>query len=151
MVYLDETGVDKYLYREHCYAPKGQTVMERIPGRRFVRKSLVAGQRKEEILAPLMYEGTMDSELFEHWFEHMLLPATAPDDVIILDNASFHRKKRLNNICEKHGRKIVFLPPYSPELNPIEKTWARIKKLLRSVMHKFGTLEDGLCYIFDLI
>ena len=98
-----------------------------------------------------MYDGTMDSVLFEQWFEERLIPASNENSVFVMDNASFHRKSRLQEICAKYHRRIVFLPPYSPELNPIEKTWARLKKRLRGIMHRYNTLEEAICYIFSLI
>ena len=150
-VYLDETGIDRHLHREHCYAPEGKTAIGRCPGRKFMRKSVVAGQRDGTVLAPMLYDGTMDSRMFCQWFSEWLLPTTAEDDVVILDNASVHSKKKLQALCDAYGRKIIFLPPYSPELNPIEKLWARLKKLLRSCACGFDTLEDAMYYIFSLI
>lgn len=151
LVYIDETGFDKYLFREHCYSPKGQTVIGRVKGRKFARKSVVAGQCRKELVAPLMYDGTMDSALFEQWFTECLIPETTENQVFIMDNASFHRKKKLQDICGRYNRKIIFLPPYSPELNPIEKTWALIKKLLRKILPQHETMEDAICFAFNSI
>ena len=151
MIYVDEAGINEYLYREYCYAPTGETVTGRICGRKFARKSVVAGQRNGEILAPMLYEGMMDSILFEDWFERWLIPASGPEDVFIMDNASFHRKKQLLAICERHHRKVIFLPPYSPELNPIEKFWAWLKKKLRAVLPQHNSFEDAMCFVFQNI
>ena len=98
-----------------------------------------------------MYDGTMDSILFEQWFEECLIPDTDETAVFVMDNASFHRKSKLQVICEKYNRRLIFLPPYSPELNPIEKTWANIKKKLRSITKQFAKIEDALCFIFKSI
>ena len=98
-----------------------------------------------------MYDGTMDSLLFEQWFEECLIPDTDENAVFVMDNASFHRKTKLQAICDKHNRKLIFLPPYSPELNPIEKTWANIKRKLRSITKKFANIEDAICFIFKSI
>ena len=80
------------------------------------------------IIAPLEYAGTMHGDFFEAWFEKHLLPELPEDVTIILDNASFHRKKRLYEIAQRHKRNIIFLPPYSTELNPIEHFWHWLKK-----------------------
>ena len=151
LIYIDETGIDKYLHREHGYAPKGEALVEAIPGRKYARTSIVAGQRGSEVLAPMTYDGTMDSAFFEAWFEFQAIPASRPGDVFVLDNASVHRKNALQEICGRHGRRVIFLPPYSPELNPIEKLWAKIKKLLRSIMYLHDTLEDAICSVFQSI
>ena len=71
-------------------------------------------------MAPLQYIGMMNSGFFDAWFEQHLIPLLKKDTVVVMDNASFHRKNRLIDIAEKYGIKIIFLPPYSPELNPIE-------------------------------
>ena len=151
LVYIDETGLDKFLYREKCYAPVGQTVIGHVPGRKFARKSVVSGLQNGKAVSPLMYDGTMNSNLFEAWFEQCLVPETDENAVFIMDNASFHRKSRLQEICSRHNRRIVFLPPYSPELNPIEKTWAWLKKFLRGIANQFATIEEAICYAFKSI
>ena len=90
MAYVDETGTDTYLYREYGYAPRGHKVDAAVSGRKQKRVGIVAAQLGREIISPLAYSGTMDSSLFEFWFENQLLPALPPDTVIVMDNASFH-------------------------------------------------------------
>ena len=97
----------------------------------------------------------MTSELFEAWFKQMLLPrldSLAKPSMIILDNARFHRMKHLHELANKSKYKhiILPLPPYSPELNPIEKTWAAIKRWLRSQLSRFETIEQGLLRYFEI-
>ena len=99
-----------------------------MKGRKYQRTSIVAGKMGVNIIAPLEYSGTMHGDFFEAWFEEHLLPALPEDVTIILDNASFHRKNRLYEIAQRHKREIIFLPPYSPELNPIEHFWHWLKK-----------------------
>ena len=127
-VYVDEAGFDSYLYRRYARARRGEKIQEKVKGRKYQRTSIVAGKMEYNIIAPLEYKGTMHGDFFEVWFEEHLLPALPKDVTIILDNASFHRKKRLYEIAERHKRKIIFLPPYSPELNPIEHFWHWLKK-----------------------
>lgn len=128
IAYIDETGIDNYLCREYARAPRGKLVYGEFQGRKFQRSSIVAAQMGEDIIAPLRYSGTMRSELFESWFVECLIPALPQDVVIVMDNASFHRKKQLYEIAERFGRTLVFLPPYSPELNPIEHFWYWLKR-----------------------
>ena len=92
IVYVDESGIDTYLYREYGYAPRGQQVFGQVRGRKYQRCGIVAAQMGDRILAPFQYNGTMDSRLFEFWFSSQLLPSLAPGTVIVMDNASFHSK-----------------------------------------------------------
>ena len=94
--------------------------------------------------------GTMHGNFFEVWFEKHLLPELSEDDVIILDNASFHRKKRLFELAEKHNVKIIFLPPYSPELNPIEHFWHWLKKTTADMLKFRLKLHSAIFTAFQL-
>lgn len=145
-MYIDETGFDSYLCREYARAPKGEKIHEMVMGRKFQRTSIVAGKMGHKIVAPLQYSGTMNGELFERWFSERLLPAVPDDAVIIMDNASFHRKKHLSEIAEKFGRTLIFLPPYSPDLNPIEHFWHWLKKSVCDALPSSPNLSDA---IFD--
>jgi len=144
-------GVDTFIYREHAYSKRGEKVIGRIPGKKFKRTSIVAARLGGIIIAPLQYEGSMDSRLFEHWFEHCFIPKLSPNSTAVLDNASFHNKKRIALLAQKHGHQVIFLPPYSPELNEIENFWAWLKGKLKKVMHLFDTFDDALCYCFNII
>lgn len=86
----------------------------------------------------------MTSEFFEAWFEHSLLVSLEVPSLIIMDNARFHRMSRLTELSEANGHILLPLPPYSPEYNPIEKTWAHIKKHLRKVLPTCGTFIEAL-------
>ena len=150
MVYVDESGIDTYLYREYGYAPRGQQVFGRIRGRKYQRCGIVAAQMGGRIIAPFEYEGTMDSRLFEFWFSNQLLPSLEQGAVIVMDNASFHSKKRLLSAAQNAGCRLLFLPPYSPELNPIEKFWACLKRFLRKILPASPSFDDALCAPFQL-
>jgi len=97
------------------------------------------------ILAPLQYGDTMDSGFFEKWFSDCLLPALPEGSVIVMDNATFHRKGRLFPIAREAGHVLLFLPPYSPELNPIEKFWAWLKRRLAKILPSHSSLDDAIC------
>ena len=86
---------------------------------------------------------------FEAWFQQCLLPALTQKSVIILDNARFHRMGVLREMAEKLGHKVLPLAPYSPELNPIEKVWANIKRYLRTVLSDYARFDDALVSYFD--
>lgn len=111
---------------------------------------MVAGLIDNEFFAPMIYKDTMKSDLFEEWFEKMLIPSLNRKTIIILDNASFHRMNKLQEITQKYGHIILPLPPYSPELNPIEKCWANIKELLRKILPFFNNFDSALSYCFEV-
>ena len=112
---------------------------------------MVAGLINGELIAPMTYEETMTSDFFEAWFQKFLLPTLSTPSVIIMDNARFHRMSRLERLCEEYRHKLLPLPPYSPEYNPIEKTWAHIKKHLRKVLPNCDTFLEALlsCSCFN--
>lgn len=148
MVYLDETGIDECLHREYGYAPRGEKVLDSVSGRKFQRTNIVAAKMGDKIIAPMQYNGTTDAPLFEYWFEQWLLPCLPENAVIIMDNASFHSKEHLNTIAQKHNRRIIFLPPYSPELNPIENFWHILKHWLKMNIHCFDSLDEAISAAF---
>lgn len=147
----DETGIDTYIHREYCYAKKGTSVLGCVSGRKYRRVGIVAAKLGKQIIAPLQYNGTMNSLLFEVWFETLLSNELPSNSVIVMDNAAFHRKKRLISIAEKYGYTIISLPPYSPDLNPIEKFWAWLKKKLISVLAHYSDFDDAVHYCFKCI
>ena len=104
-----------------------------------------------ELIAPMTYEETMTSDFFEAWFQKFLLPTLNKPSVIIMDNARFHRMGKLELLCEEFGHKLLPLPPYSPEYNPIEKTWAHIKKHLKKALPSCSTFFEALlsCSCFN--
>jgi transposase len=141
-------GMDTFIYREYAYSKKGIKVTGRISGKKYKRTSLVAAKMGSSIISPLQYDGSMDSVLFEHWFEFCLIPSLPSSATISMDNASFHRKSRLILLAEKYGHRIIFLPPYSPELNKIENFWAWLKGKLKKVIHNFDDFDEALRYCF---
>jgi len=134
LFYIDECGIDEYLHREYAYSPRGTPVVTKVSGRKFKRANVVAAKCGDRIVAPLIYDGTTDSILFEFWFEKMLLNSIPRYSVLIMDNASFHRKAKLRQLADTAYCDILFLPPYSPDLNPIEKFWAWLKQRLRNTL-----------------
>jgi transposase len=121
-----------------------------VPGRRYERTGIVAGLQGGKAVAPVQYEGTMDAALFESWFGGMFLPCLAKGSVIVMDNARFHRKAVLCGMASRSGCLVLFLPPYSPDLNPIERLWAWLKARLRKTLARFGSLGEAIrdCFLF---
>lgn len=112
-----------------------------ISGMRYARESFIAAQREEQILAPFCYRGTCDTILFNLWVKDFLLPELQPGQVVIMDNAAFHKSQETKKLIETAGCRIFFLPPYSPDLNPIEQVWANIKKKVLGFLEKIKGIK----------
>ncbi|MDE6087340.1 MAG: transposase [Oscillospiraceae bacterium] len=119
-----------------------------MSGKKFRCTNIVAAKQGNNIISPLQYDCTMTGDLFESWFENFLLPELSENSVLVMDNASFHRKKKL--MAERHHVILFFLPPYSPELNPIEKVWANFKHWLNFHLLLFATLDDAISNYFKV-
>ena len=149
-MYVDESGVDKEMNREYGRTPCGVPVYGEVRGRKFERVNVIAGTCCGKVIAPGEYKGYTDHRLFETWFSGALLKEVKAGSVIVLDNAAFHRKKALKKLAENAGCSVLFLPPYSPDLNPIEKVWANLKKFLKHHIRFFSSLSLAICAFFHL-
>jgi transposase len=123
-------------------------------GRKFQRTNVVAAQFKSDsgkirVVAPFCYTQNTTGEFFEDWFKSRLLKSVPKGVTLIMDNASFHRKKKLRNLARRHGMKLLFLPPYSPDFNPIEHTWANMKRALVDILPDSEFLERGIYDYFN--
>jgi len=143
-IYLDESGINKYLYRNYGRGLRGKQVAGEISGMRFARESFISALSFGKFLSPMCFQGTCNTELFNIWLKQMLIPKLKPGQVLILDNASFHRSEESKKLVEAVGCKLLFLPPYSPDLNPIEKCWANLKVKIRELLPKFKKFTDAI-------
>lgn len=143
-VYLDESGINHYLHRAYVRSVRGKKVFGEISGKRFTRQSVISALFKGKFLCPMCFEGTCDTRLFNTWLKQILIPHLTPGQVLILDNASFHKSAESLKLVESAGCKILFLPPYSPDLNPIEKYWANMKAKVRELLPKVQTFTEAL-------
>ena len=144
LVYADETGIETQLYRQYARRLRGKRVNMLIRGKRHERISLAVGQCRGKIVAPFTYGGTMKAPLFEQWFKDKLLKALPRGLVIIMDNAAFHKKEILHGITKEYSQTLIFLPPYSPEHNPIEYAWIALKRNIASKVHRYGSVAETL-------
>jgi hypothetical protein len=141
VVYVDESGINRYYGRAYARAKRGGKVHDTKPGKQFKRTNIIAGLCDGKHLAVQCYDHSTTASFFEDWFEFELLAAVPEGALIIMDNAAFHRKKHLRKIAERHGVYLLFLPPYSPDFNPIEKSWANFKAWLCDNRRRFPCID----------
>jgi len=118
--YLDECGVDHRLYREYGRAPRGERIYQAVAGKRRERTSIISASQHGKLVAPLVFQGSCNTEVVDVYFEKVLLPALPAGSVIVLDNARFHQSPTTQKLVAAAGCQLLFLPTYSPDLNPIE-------------------------------
>jgi len=149
VVYVDESGIDQENTSKYGYATRGKKIYSRVTGRRCRRVNIVAGQQNGKVIGATEYAGSMTAKRFESWFTLIFLPCLEKGTTIVLDNASFHNKSRLPHLAQSHGCKIIFLPPYSPDLNPIEKLWANLKNWLRVSQRRYDSIYCAIQEFID--
>lgn len=135
LVYMDETGFMPEAWRDYGWSPVGQRVYGEKPSGKRPRTGLIGGWKEGEFLAPFLFNGTCTIKLFNYWLEHHLIPELAANSVIIMDNATFHKSRTSLDMIRAAGHTVLFLPPYSPHLNKIEKLWANIKRKWKYLSH----------------
>ena len=136
LVFLDETGVSTNLTRARGRAPKGQRCVAAVPHGHWQTTTFIAGPRVNELSAPMVLDGPMDGQTFLVYVRKFLCPTLKPGDLVIADNLASHKVKGVQQAIEKMGATLCFLPPYSPDLNPIEKLFAKLKALLKKAAHR---------------
>ena len=129
---MDESGFNTSMARLRARAPRGNRAYGKVPRNRGKNTTLIAAITLEGAMGESMsVEGATDSEVFEAYVEHFLAPALEKGQVVVLDGLGAHRPKRIRELIEARGADLLFLPSYSPELNPIEEAFSKIKQLVR--------------------
>ena len=141
-VFLDETGASTNMIRRHGWGPKGQRLVDATPHGHWLTTTFVGGLRSTGIIAPLVLDGPMTGEAFLAYVEQFLAPALGPGDVVVMDNLPAHKVAGVKAAIEAVGAGILYLPPYSPDLNPIEQMFAKSKAHLRKAATR---TYDALC------
>jgi transposase len=131
VVFLDETAAKTNMARTHGYAPRGRRLLGRAPYRRWQTTTFLGAMRAGGFLAPLVVDGAMTGELFLAYVRRVLVPELRPGDVVVMDNLSCHTQKAVREALGAAGCRVEYLPAYSPDLNPIELAFSKLKRLLR--------------------
>jgi len=130
-VFIDETGLNTKLARHRGRSPMGQRCLSTIPHGHWQSSTFIAALRQDSIEAPFLIEGPVDAEVFTVYLEQVLCPQLHAGDTLILDNLSTHKIQNVGRLLSARGVDVRYLPPYSPDLNPIELAFAKLKAHLR--------------------
>jgi len=138
-VFIDETWVTTNMTRLHGRATQGQRVVDAVPHGHWKTTTFIAALRSTGMTAPMVIDGAINGDLFCAYVERVLVPELRAGDIVVLDNLSSHKRVEARRVIEAAGARVVFLPPYSPDLNPIENAFSKLKRLVRAAGRR--TLE----------
>ncbi len=133
LIFLDESGINTGMTRLYGRSSDGERVIDYIPDVRFERTSILSSIRANGEMVPLVFEGALNGELFKEYVSQCLAPTLHKGDIVIMDNLSSHKVRGVIDPIIAAGASVVYLPPYSPDLNPIEMMWSKMKAYLRKV------------------
>jgi len=133
LVFVDEMGTHTSLAPFYVYSPRGQRAFFKVPRNRGTKTTLLASMSLEGMGPSMAVEGSTNKEVFEVYVEHFLAPTLKEGQVVVMDNLSAHKGERARKLIEERGCQLLYLPPYSPDLNPIEEAFSKVKRLLRVI------------------
>ena len=152
LVFVDETSTNTKMYKLEGWAPRGERLQASAPFGHWKTQTFICAMRNSGLTAPMVISGAMNRERFDIWVETQLAPILSKGDIVILDNVAFHKSKKAETLIRARGAWVLFLPPYSPDLNPIEMVFAKIKTLLRkAAARQFDDLWKNIGEICDLV
>jgi transposase len=143
LVFVDEMGTNTSLTLLYAWAPRGRRAYCSVPRNRGPNTTLLASMTQKGMGPCLTVEGSITSEVFEIYLERVLAPEMRPGQVVVMDNLSAHKGERMRELIEARGCELLYLPPYSPDLNPIEEAFAKVKALLRRAGARTGETLVG--------
>jgi transposase len=151
LVFIDETWAKTNMAPLRGWATKGQRLHAKVPYGHWRTMTFIAALRCDRIDAPCVLDQPINGQSFAEWVDKFLVPTLAPGDVVIMDNLSSHKRPAIRKAIRQVGAKLLYLPPYSPDLNPIEQMFSKLKHLLRqasertaeATWRKIGSLLDA--------
>lgn len=143
MKFIDEAGVNLAMTREYGRAPRGERVVGAVPQNYGANVTMMAALSLRGVEAVMTIDGATDAEVFRAYVEHVLCPTLVPGDIVVMDNLRAHKVSGIHEHIEAHGAQLIYLPPYSPDLSPIEPCWSKLKALLRAVQARTREALDA--------
>jgi transposase len=152
LVFLDESGVNTAMTRLYGRAQKHQRVREAVPDTRFHRTTILSSVRLDGKMVPCVFEGALNGEIFRLYITQFLVPTLRPGDIVVMDNLSCHKVSGVEEAINSAGATVAYLPPYSPDLNPIELLWSKLKTIMRKLkIRSADLLDDAIAYALSCI
>lgn len=136
LVFIDETWAKTNMTRTHGRCARGRRLVDKVPHGHWKTMTFLAALRCDRIDAPFVLDGPINGEWFRAYVEQVLVPTLQPGDVVVMDNLGSHKGKAVRRAIRQAGAHLLFLPPYSPDLNPIEQVFAKLKTLLRKAAER---------------
>jgi transposase len=150
--FIDESGVNISMTRLYGRAPKGQRVVGSVPQNWGRNITLLAALSVAGVDAAMIVEGATDTDVFCAYVSQVLSPTLSTGDIVVMDNLSAHKAQKVRELIEERGARLVYLPPYSPDLNPIERCWSKIKTCLRAAKARTSErLDEAIKQAFETI
>jgi len=150
LVFIDETWAKTNMARTHGRAPRGERLRAAVPHGHWNTTTFVAGLTLRGMTSPFVLSGPINRAAFETYVEKVLVPELRPGDIVIMDNLSSHKGPRVRSMIETAGAELLYLPPYSPDFNPIENAFAKLKAMLRRAAERtVEGLWDAIGRIID--
>lgn len=151
-VFVDETAVNTAMTRRYGRAPRGERAYDSAPRNYGAHTSVIGAMGLRGLVATLAVEGAVDTLCFDAYAEKVLAPRLRPGDVVVLDNLAAHRASRIEEVAQSRGARVLWLAPYSPDFNPIEQCWSKIKTYLRGAKARTeGELNKALAQAIGLV
>lgn len=145
LVFLDESGAKTNMTRTHGRAPRGVRVVDKVPHGHWKTTTMISAVRTAGPFAAAVVSGATDTDVFLAYVEHALMPELHAGDVVVMDNLAPHKHPMVRTLIESTGATLLYLPPYSPDLNPIENMWSKVKRHLRSVAARtYKALQEAV-------
>jgi len=150
LVYIDESGIEVGLCKDRGWGEVGKPLEAKKSGKYFERTNIIAGLVNNKSIAPMVFNGSCNTNLFNDWVKNFLIKELKAGQVVVMDNAAFHKSLKTKELIESVGCKVIFLPPYSPDLNPIEKFWANMKRWIKQKTNSYNELYVLICKFFSI-
>lgn len=133
LVFLDESGAQTNMSRQYGRALEGERVVDAVPGGHWSTTTMISAMRQEGVATAMVTQGATNALVFGGFVEHFLVPVLRPGDIVVMDNLSSHKASFVVEAIEAAGAEVWYLPPYSPDFNPIELMWSKVKNYLRTL------------------